>query len=399
MTRLVVCTAWLCLAAGACTPGTGGGPAATPAAGSGSDIVAVAYSNPRSREDGEPALEVLVGFFADERLVALGRDGRAEPRLAERWEMSPDGLTWHFTLRRGLVFQNGQPITSTDARTAILPTPGTPETRVTPGLRDLVAVETPTPQEMVIRLKRPNALLLEGLNLSPVTGANDSGAGPFRLDKRTPGKATLRRFDRYYRGRSDLAGVSIEEYPSQREAWSAMMRGDVDVLYDIAPDAFEFVKESPNAHIASYLRPYVIALTFNMAHPRLGRRDVRRALNQAIDRARLIEAVAGGRAVPAVDHIWPNHWARDDAAPTFAFDPVAAAGRARRGRPAPQGWVRGAAALQLHLPGPGRSALRAPGPADPAPAPRRRRRHAARGGAPLGLPAARRQRQVRRLPR
>ena len=64
------------------------------------------------------------------------------------------------------------------------------------------------------------------------------------------------------------------------------MRGDVDVLYDIAPDAFEFVKESPNAHIASYLRPYVIALTFNMAHPRLGRRDVRRALNQAIDRAR-----------------------------------------------------------------------------------------------------------------
>jgi peptide/nickel transport system substrate-binding protein len=314
----------LCLAAAACKPGTGGGPAATPAAGSGSDIVAVAYSNPRSREDGD-ALEVLVGFFADERLVALGRDGRPEPRLAERWEMSPDGLTWHFTLRRGLVFQNGQPITSTDARTAILPTPGTPETRVTPGLRDLVAVETPTPQEMVIRLKRPNAFLLEGLNLSPVTGADDSGAGPFRLDKQTPGKATLRRFDRYYRGRSDLAGVSIAEYPSQREAWSAMMRGDVDVLYDVAPDAFEFVKESPNAHIASYLRPYVIALTFNVAHPRLGRRDVRRALNQAIDRARLIEAVAGGRAVPAVDPIWPNHWARDDAAPTFAFDPAAAA--------------------------------------------------------------------------
>ena len=91
------------------------------------------------------------------------------------------------------------------------------------------------------------------------------------------------------------------------------MRGDVDVLYDIAPDAFEFVKESPNAHIASYLRPYVIALTFNMAHPRLGRRDVRRALNLAIDRAAVIDTVAGGRGVPAVDHIWPNHWARDAA--------------------------------------------------------------------------------------
>jgi peptide/nickel transport system substrate-binding protein len=322
--RPFACTALLCLAAAACGPTGGARPAATAGAAAPSDIVTVAYSDTRSREDGEQALEVLVGLLADERLVALGRDGRPEPRLAERWEMSPDGLTWHFTLRRGLVFQNGQPITSSDVRTAILPDPKAPESQLWPGLRDFVAVETPTAQEMVIRLRRPNAFLLEGINLSAVTGAHDSGAGPFTLDTRTPGKATLRRFDRYFRGRSDVAGISIAKYPSQREAWSAMMRGDVDVLYDVVPDAFDFVKESPNAHIASYLRPYVIALTFNMAHPRLGRRAVRQAVNLAIDRARVIDTVAGGRGVPAVDHIWPNHWARDSAAPTFAFDAAAA---------------------------------------------------------------------------
>ena len=110
------------------------------------------------------------------------------------------------------------------------------------------------------------------------------------------------------------------------------MRGDVDVLYDVAPDAFEFVKESPNAHIASFLRPYVIALAFNMAHPRAAAsRDVRRALNLAVDRAAVIDTVAGGRGVPAIDHIWPNHWARDAAAPAFAFDPQAA--RRRRSTP------------------------------------------------------------------
>ena len=195
MARLFVCTALLCLAAGACKPPTGGGPAATPAPGSASDIVAVAYSDPRSREDGERALEILVGFFADERLVALGRDGRPEPRLAERWEMSPDGLTWRFTLRRGLVFQNGQPITSTDARTAIVPDPQAPESSVPPGLRDLVAVETPTAQEMVIRLKRPNAFLLEGLNLSPLTGAERLGRRPVparQADARQGHAASLR---------------------------------------------------------------------------------------------------------------------------------------------------------------------------------------------------------------
>jgi peptide/nickel transport system substrate-binding protein len=320
--RPFVCTALLCLVA-ACGP-RGGSPAAGTPGSPARDIVAVAYSEPNARADDMRGLDVIVGLLADERLVGLSRDGRIEPRLAERWDVSPDGLTWRFTLRPGLVFQNGQPITSADARAAIIVDPAPPENQTAPGLRDVVAIETPTPRELVIRLKRPNALLLEGLNLTSVTGAQESGAGPFRLAAKTPGKATLGRFDRYFRGRSAVAGVSITRYPSQREAWSAMMRGDVDVLYDIAPDAFEFVKESPNAHIATYLRPYVIALAFNMAHPRLGRRDVRRALNLAIDRALIIDTVAGGRGVPAVDHIWPNHWARDTAAPGFAFDPQAA---------------------------------------------------------------------------
>jgi peptide/nickel transport system substrate-binding protein len=319
--RPFVGTALLCLVA-ACGP-RGGSPAAGTPGSPAPDIVAVAYSEPNAEAD-DNGLNVIVGLLADERLVGLSRDGRPEPRLAERWEVSPDGLTWRFTLRPGLVFQNGQPITSAEARAAITVDPALPENQTLPGLRDVVAIETPTPREIVIKLKRPNALLLEGLNLTAVTGTGDSGAGPFRLAAKAPGKATLGRFDKYFRGRSAVAGVSIARYPSQREAWSAMMRGDVDVLYDIAPDAFEFVKESPNAHIASYLRPYVIALAFNMAHPQLGRRQVRRALNQAIDRALIIDTVAGGRGVPAVDHIWPNHWARDPAAPGFAFDPPAA---------------------------------------------------------------------------
>jgi peptide/nickel transport system substrate-binding protein len=324
--RPFACTALLCLVAGC--GGPGGGPAAPPpGSGPASDIVTIAYSDPRSREDRERAVDILVGLLADERLVGLTRDGRPEPRLAERWDVSPDGLTWRFSLRRGLAFQNGQPITSAEVRAAIQPDPRVPVAATQPGLRDVVAIEAPTPHEVVIRLKRPNALLLEGLNMSPVSGDQGAGAGPFRLDARTPGKATLGRFDRYFRGRSAVAGISIAEFPSQREAWSAMLRGDVDVLYDVAPDAFEFVKESPNAHIASYLRPYVIALVFNAKHPRLGRRDVRRALNQAIDRRVVIDAVAGGRGVPAVDPIWPNHWARDAAAPTFTFD----AGAARAG--------------------------------------------------------------------
>jgi ABC-type transport system substrate-binding protein len=103
-----------------------------------------------------------------------------------------------------------------------------------------------------------------------------------------------------------------------------MLRDEVDALYDVAPDVFEFVEDSPQMQVTSFLRPFVGALVFNMAHPQLGRREVRRALNLAVDRQRVIEAVAGGRGLPATDHIQPNHWARDPNAPVFTFDAAAA---------------------------------------------------------------------------
>ena len=190
----------------------------------------------------------------------------------------------------------------------------------------MVAVEAPGPLEVVVRLKKPNALLLEALNFSPIVSLrHGSGAGPFRRDARTAGKAGLGRFKGYYRGRANLETITISEYPSQREAWSAMLRGDVDLLYEVAPEAFEFVRESPNTHVATYLRAYVTALAFNATHPVLGRKAVRQALNFAVDRAAVIDGAVGGRGVPATDHIWPNHWARDAAAPAFGIDADAAA--------------------------------------------------------------------------
>ena len=64
---------------GGVRPPTGGPAADTRPPATASDVVAVAYSDPRSREDGERALDILVGLFADERLVSArqGRPARA----------------------------------------------------------------------------------------------------------------------------------------------------------------------------------------------------------------------------------------------------------------------------------------------------------------------------------
>lgn len=325
MLRLFFCTALVCLA------GCGGPPvdrpsAAPPAAPPGGSTpgITIAVANPHVRSaPGTPdqAVSGVVRLLTTERLVSVSRDGRPQPRLAERWEVSPDGLAWRFTLRRGLTFQDGEPITSAAVQRAIGPSDPNGTEYVIPGLRDVAAVEAASPHEVVIRLRRPNAFLLDSLNLAPISGASGSPAGPFRLDQRPSNRAILGRFKGYYRGRPALESITVVGYPSHREAWSAMLRDEVDGLYDVAPEALEFAQDSPQTQVTSFLRPFVTGLVFNVAHPQLGRREVRRALNLAVDRKRVIDTVIGGRGVPATDHLWPNHWARDDSAPAFTFDP------------------------------------------------------------------------------
>jgi ABC-type transport system substrate-binding protein len=67
-------------------------------------------------ENPESGIQQTVRNFALEGLVRIDRDGRAIPWLAERWSVSPDGLTWRLQLRHGATFHNGQAATASVVR-------------------------------------------------------------------------------------------------------------------------------------------------------------------------------------------------------------------------------------------------------------------------------------------
>ena len=67
-------------------------------------------------ENPESGIEQTVRNIALEGLVRIDRDGRPSPWLAERWSVSPDGLTWRLQLRPGVTFHNGQPATASIVR-------------------------------------------------------------------------------------------------------------------------------------------------------------------------------------------------------------------------------------------------------------------------------------------
>ncbi len=59
------------------------------------------------------------GYMIYDTLFGLDGEGKVQPQMVDTYSTSPDGLTWTFTLRKGLAFSNGKPVTSADVITSI----------------------------------------------------------------------------------------------------------------------------------------------------------------------------------------------------------------------------------------------------------------------------------------
>src|SRR5258708_15418359 len=113
-------------------------------------------------------------------------------------------------------------------------------------------------------------------------------------------------------------------YPTQRKAWAALMRSEIDMLYEVSRDAVDFVEVETTVKTYSFPRAYYIPLVFSVRHPVLRNAEVRKAINEALDRATLIRDGLNGRGRPADGPILPEHWAYSSPAQPFVFNPDAA---------------------------------------------------------------------------
>jgi peptide/nickel transport system substrate-binding protein len=253
-------------------------------------------------------------FFYGEPLVGLGWEGRTAPRLAESWEWFDGNTTLRLHLRRDVKFHDGTPFGS-DAVVAFLQRQR---------LEFVTSISADDEHTVTIRLSRPDAFLLERMvvALTPVDRP-DIGTGPFRLVSRTE-PALLEAFGSYYRGRPPIDEIRVHTYPSQRAAWAAMLRGEVDYLHDVSRDAADFVEAQSSVASYPYLAPYYLPIVFNMHHPVLKNVEVRRAINQAINRQQIVSQAMRNRAIPADGPLWPYFWAASTAQPTYQFNPEAA---------------------------------------------------------------------------
>jgi peptide/nickel transport system substrate-binding protein len=197
-----------------------------------------------------------------------------------------------------------------------------------PAFDDINQIRAVSGNDLEFSLRRPSTFLLERLDTQiQRPGLGGIGTGPFFIANSETNSIELRANDHYFGGKPSIDRITIRPYTSVRAAWADLLRGQVDMLYDVGVDSLDSLESSNDVRIFTFLRGYAYMLLLNVRKPYLADPDVRRALNAAIDRDELVRTVLRGHGVAAVGPVWPQHWAYRPDLPKLEYNPRSLASR------------------------------------------------------------------------
>ena len=266
-------------------------------------------------------LRQLTSLLTQENLARTGEDGRMLPALAEGWTTGKDGRSLLVKLRPKVTFHDGYALDA-DALVKILP--DSLKSFMGPVFPDVEEIRAVGKDTVEIVFRQASPFILETLE-TPIqrAGIPPPGTGPYIG---TPGSMTAFEANaNYYLGKPAIEHIDVTTYPTVRAAWAELLRDRIDMLWEVGPDAVDSMTSSSSVSMFTYTRRYQFVLAFNPSASVVRSKDVRRALNAAIDRDVLVRNALNGHGVASVGMVWPQHWALQNDRRKLTFDPQAAA--------------------------------------------------------------------------
>ena len=249
--------------------------------------------------------EVVFNIY--EGLVKTGPTGELIPAVAESYKVSEDGLVYTFTLREGVKFHNGKPVTAEDViyslnRCAEHSGDSALKSAFS-AIRDLQAIDEKT---VSFRLDQPDMELIYFMTAAIIPADGELvGTGPFVLTERTPQESiVLERFEDYWGDKAGVAKATYRIYEDMTALMMALKGGSVDVCAHLTSaqirelgEEFTILEDTMNLVQAVYLN--------NAVEP-FNNVKVRQAISYAIDRQMIMDVVFDGHGAAIGSNIYPK---------------------------------------------------------------------------------------------
>jgi peptide/nickel transport system substrate-binding protein len=264
------------------------------------------------------------GHMVYDTLFAVDEKLQVQPQMVDKWTVSADKLTWTFTLRDGLEWHDGTPVTGADC-VASIKRWGAKDGMGQKLMSETAELSAPDAKTIKMVLKEPYGLVLESLGKSSsnvafmmpkrvadgdpntqITDATGSGPFIFKKDEWKPGEKAVYVKNPKYKPRSEpasgLAGGKVVKVdrvewitiPDQQTQVNALLNGEIDMIEIVPPDLLPLLQKDKNIKIFVHNvagRQY--AMRFNVLFKPFDNAKIRQAVLYALDQKPFLEANVG----------------------------------------------------------------------------------------------------------
>ena len=241
-------------------------------------------------------------------LVTADKDLNIIPELAESYEVSSDGLTYTFNLRKGVKFHDGSDLTSADVKYSF-ETLMDPDTGAVnkPVFNSVGSIDTPDDYTVIIKMDQINmpflgrlaglgagAIIPEGS--ASIQGETPIGAGPLKFVRREMGnEVELEKFDDYWDGPACIDRLIAKEVTEPTVRLTGLRTGEMDLINDIPADRIEEIKNDKNLKVLSWSHGVFDFVNLNYKHEPFKDERVRLAIDYMIDKEMLLQGALWGQ--------------------------------------------------------------------------------------------------------
>ncbi|MCM3175694.1 ABC transporter substrate-binding protein [Paenibacillus sp. MER 99-2] len=238
-----------------------------------------------------------------ETLVQFDENMKLVPKIADTWDRI-DEKTWHFHIRDGVTFHNGNKVTAEAVKTSIERSLELNER----GQSTLpIASMTAEGQDLTIKTTEPYASLLgniaEPLFVIVDTTADTSkfssepiATGPFMVTSYTPDQEIqVKKYDGYWGGAADLDTMTLKYIKDDSTRALALQSGEIDVASNVGRSNLALFQDKNQYTIDEIPSLRTQFVWFNLKNPTLSDPEVRRAISYGIDRDMYANTLVGGQ--------------------------------------------------------------------------------------------------------
>jgi len=256
-----------------------------------------------------------------ENIVRFDEQLKIVPGLATKWEQGKDGMSWTFSLRKGVKFHDGTPFNAEAAKVFFERMIG-PEKPSRAGLYTPFVNTVDVVDEFTVKvtLKTPFAFFLNNLAhsasgiISPAAlktyGKDISrravGTGPFKFVEWVFGDhLTMVRNDDYWGGKPYLDKIIVKTVKEDSARVMMLQSGDADLIVRIPSEDIPRLEKDPNLKLDATETLRVLFLSVNCYKKPYNDVRIRQALAYAIDKESIVKNIYQGKALVASNLITP----------------------------------------------------------------------------------------------